>query len=111
MKAAFTKESDLFAEKGVRWMDTLICLHDLKQAHRQMYEDWKDILGLTEEENYRAVEQGFRALEKFDTTIRDQARQILKKLEEAFDPTDKIGALNKPFNLRALRHHAVVFDA
>jgi predicted nucleotide-binding protein (sugar kinase/HSP70/actin superfamily) len=63
-------------------MDTLICLHDLKQAHRQMYEDWKDVLGLTEEENYRAVEQGFKALEKFDTTIRDQARQILKKLED-----------------------------
>jgi predicted CoA-substrate-specific enzyme activase len=82
VKAAFTKESDLFAEKGVRWMDTLICLHDLKQAHRQMYEDWKDILGLTEEENYRAVEQGFLALEKFDNTIRDQARQILKKLED-----------------------------
>jgi len=82
VKAAFTKESDLFTEKGVRWMDTLICLHDLKQAHRQMYEDWKDVLGLSEEENYRAVEQGFLALEKFDTTIRDQARQILKKLED-----------------------------
>ncbi len=96
VKAAFTKESDLFKEKGILWMDTLICLHDVKQAHRQMYEDWKDILGLTEEENYRAVEQGFLALGKFDTTVRHQARQILDKLEAE----DKLGIvlLARPYH-------------
>src|SRR3954468_2867420 len=44
VKAAFTKEGDIFAEKGVKWMDTLTCLHDEKILHRQMYDDWKDIL-------------------------------------------------------------------
>ncbi|HXE90895.1 MAG TPA: BadF/BadG/BcrA/BcrD ATPase family protein [Terriglobales bacterium] len=82
VKAAFTKESDLFKEKGVLWVDTLICLHDLKQAHRQMYNDWKDILGLTEEENYRACLEGFKALEKFFGSMKDQAREILARLEK-----------------------------
>src|SRR5205823_3662577 len=61
--------------------DTLIALDVLKIAHRHMYEDWKDILGLTEEENYRACEQGFNALQKFDEIMRSTAREILKKLE------------------------------
>jgi len=96
VKAAFTKESDLFKEKGVLWMDTLICLHDEKQATRQMYWDWKDVLGLTEEENHRAIAEGFKALEKFFGSMRDQARQILDKLEAE----DKLGIvlLARPYH-------------
>ncbi len=96
VKAAFTKESDLFKEKGVLWMDTLICLHDVKQATRQMYWDWKDVLGLSEEENYRAVLEGFKALDKFFGSMRDQARQILDKLEAE----DKLGIvlLARPYH-------------
>jgi len=82
VKAAFTKESDLFKEKGVIWKDTLIELTDPKLAHRQMYDDWNDILGLSEEENFRAVEQGFLAMKKFDNDImRGTAREVLQKLE------------------------------
>ena len=78
VKAAFTKEGDLFKEKGVIWRDTLICLDKEKTAHRQMYEDWKDLLGLREEENWRAVQAGFTALRKFDDTMRDTAREVLR---------------------------------
>lgn len=82
VKAAFTKESNLFEEKGVIWKDTLICLDSTKVAHRQMFDDWQDILGLSEEENYRAVEQGLAAMKKFDDVImRGTARDVLNKLE------------------------------
>ncbi len=81
VKAAFTKEGDLFKEKGVIWMDTLIDLFDLTICSRQMYTDWKDILGLGEEENYRACEAGFKAMDQFYVSMRDQAREILKRLE------------------------------
>ncbi|MBZ5512631.1 MAG: acyl-CoA dehydratase activase-related protein [Acidobacteriia bacterium] len=97
VKAAFTKESDLFTEKGVIWKDTLIELTDPKVAHRQMYDDWKDILGLSEEENYRAVEQGMAAMLKFDNDImRGTAREVLKKLERE----DKLGIvlLGRPYH-------------
>src|SRR3954465_12137634 len=69
VKAAFTKEGDIFAEKGVKWMDTLTCLHDEKILHRQMFDDWKDILGLSEEENFKAVREGQKAMLKFDNDI------------------------------------------
>jgi predicted nucleotide-binding protein (sugar kinase/HSP70/actin superfamily) len=97
VKAAFTKEGDLFAEKGVLWRDTLIALDDPKTAHRQMYEDWKDVLGLSEEENWRAVEQGFAAMRKFeDDVMRKTARQVLDKLEAE----DKLGIvlLARPYH-------------
>ncbi|HET7750854.1 MAG TPA: acyl-CoA dehydratase activase-related protein, partial [Terriglobales bacterium] len=97
VKAAFTKEADLFKEKGVIWKDTLIALDEIKIAHRQMFEDWKDILGLSEEENYRAVEQGLKALDKFsDDIMRNQAREILKKLEAE----DRLGIvlLGRPYH-------------
>jgi predicted CoA-substrate-specific enzyme activase len=81
VKAAFTKEGDLFAEKGVIWKDTLIILSNEKECHRAMYEDWKDILGLGEEEAYRACQEGYKALAKFDDTLRAQAREVLRRLE------------------------------
>jgi predicted CoA-substrate-specific enzyme activase len=80
VKAAFTKEGDLFAEKGVIYKDTLICLHDDKIAHRQMYQDWKDLLGLSEEETFRAIHAGFAAMQKFETSLRATAREVLDKL-------------------------------
>jgi predicted CoA-substrate-specific enzyme activase len=96
VKAAFTKESDLFKEKGVIWKDTLICLDNEKTAHRQMYEDWKDLLGLSEEENWRAVQAGFAALRKFDESLRATAREVLRRLEAE----DKLGIvmLARPYH-------------
>jgi predicted CoA-substrate-specific enzyme activase len=97
VKAAFTKESDLFKEKGVIWKDTLVALDELKVCNRQMFEDWKDILGLAEEENYRACEQGFLAMDKFnDDVMRGQGREILKKLEAE----DRLGIvlLGRPYH-------------
>ena len=97
VKAAFTKEGDMFKEKGVIWKDTLICLDDPKMAHRQMYDDWQDILGLSEEENYRAVEAGMEAMRKFEMDImRGTAREVLERLEKE----DKLGIvlLGRPYH-------------
>jgi predicted nucleotide-binding protein (sugar kinase/HSP70/actin superfamily) len=80
----------------VIWKDTLVDLCVIKIGARQMYLDWKDVLGLSEEENYRATEQGFLALEKFNVGMRDQAREILKRLEAE----DKLGIvlLGRPYH-------------
>ena len=47
VKAAFIKEGDLFAEKGVRFLDTFVNLSKPDLFERQMYEEFKDILGLS----------------------------------------------------------------
>src|SRR6478672_2355096 len=82
VKAAFIKEGDLFKEKGIRFLDTFVNLSKPDLLERQMYEEFKDILGLSPEENKRAIEAGYRALEFFDNvTMRGEARQVLEQLE------------------------------
>jgi len=87
VKAAFTKESDLFAENGIVYLDPILNLQDRKICANQMYKDWAPILGLSREENDRAIEIGFNALTECENDIRRQARQVLDQLERE----DRIG--------------------
>ena len=83
VKAAFTKEGDLFKEKGVLFLDTFVNLSKPDVFERQMWEQFKDILGLSPEENARAIREGFRALDQFNNvTMRGAAREVLEQLEK-----------------------------
>ncbi|MGO9263082.1 MAG: BadF/BadG/BcrA/BcrD ATPase family protein [Bryobacteraceae bacterium] len=97
VKAAFIKEGDLFKEKGVRFLDTFVNLSKPDLFERQMYEEFKDILGLSPEENKKAVEEGYRALDVFNNlTMRGAAREVLEQLERE----DRLGVvlLGRPYH-------------
>jgi predicted CoA-substrate-specific enzyme activase len=81
VEAAYTKETDLFTEHGISYVHPLVDLADRKLFARQMFQAWAPILGLSEEENERAVEIGYRELAKFDSSIRHRAREVLDQLE------------------------------
>jgi predicted nucleotide-binding protein (sugar kinase/HSP70/actin superfamily) len=81
VKAAFTKESNVFAEQGVEYFNTLVDLRDSKLLARQLLDTWGPVLGLSEEENSRAVDAGFRDLEAYERDIRRRAREVLDQLE------------------------------
>ena len=87
VKAAFMKESDIFAENGIVYLDPILNLQDHKFCAEQMLKAWGPILGLSREENERAVEAGFKALEECEAEIRRQARETLDQLERE----DRIG--------------------
>ncbi|MGB0053324.1 MAG: acyl-CoA dehydratase activase-related protein, partial [Terracidiphilus sp.] len=87
VKAAFTKESDLFGENGITYMDPILNLQDRKICAEQMYRAWAPMLGLSREENDRAIEAGFKALTDCEDEIRRQARETLDQLERE----DRIG--------------------
>ncbi len=87
VKAAFTKESDLFAENGIVYLDPILNLQDRRICSDQMYKAWAPILGLSREESDRALECGFRALAECEADIRRQARATLDQLERE----DRIG--------------------
>ena len=42
---------------------------------------WQPLLGLSEEENQRAVDEGFRAWHEYEDSIRKRAREVLDMLE------------------------------
>src|SRR3984957_14893340 len=87
VKAAFTKESDIFAENGIAYMDPILNLQDQKICADQMYKAWGSVLGLSREENERALDIGFKALHDCEEEIRQQARATLDQLERE----DRIG--------------------
>ena len=87
VKAAFTKESDIFAENGVAYIDPILNLQDQRMCADQMFKAWGPVLGLSREENERALAVGFKALHECEEEIRRQARATLDQLERE----DRIG--------------------
>ncbi|MEZ4427488.1 MAG: BadF/BadG/BcrA/BcrD ATPase family protein [Nannocystaceae bacterium] len=79
-KAAFTKEEDVFAKKGTKIIVPFVQMQERKLCKRQMYEFFKDVLGLSEEENSRAVDVAFRHQDAFFEGHRADGREILEQL-------------------------------
>jgi predicted CoA-substrate-specific enzyme activase len=81
VKAAFTKESDLFADAGIKYVDPIVNLADKRLFGLQMFQAWAPVLGLSEQENERAIQAGYKALESFESDLRRRARETLDGLE------------------------------
>jgi activator of 2-hydroxyglutaryl-CoA dehydratase/predicted nucleotide-binding protein (sugar kinase/HSP70/actin superfamily) len=96
VKAAFTKENDVFGESNVKYVDPVLNFADHKLFAYQMLEAFQPILGLSEEENDRGVESGFKALKDYESNLRRRARQVLDQLERE----DRIGIvmLGRPYH-------------
>ena len=96
VKAAFTKENDVFAEHNVKYIDPVLNFADRKLFAHQMLQALQPVLGLSLEENDRAIESGFAALQEYETNIRRRARQVIDQLERE----DRIGIvmLGRPYH-------------
>ena len=79
-QAAFIKESNLFKERDIVYKKTFVQLDDATATARQMFTDWGEELGLSEEESERATEEGFKALAAFHARVRKLARETLDNL-------------------------------
>jgi len=95
-KAAFTKESNLFAEINVKYIDPILNCADRKLFAFQMLQAWQPVMGLSEAENDRAIDVGFQALQDYESSIRKRAREVLDQLERE----DRIGIvmLGRPYH-------------
>ncbi|MDP2956127.1 MAG: BadF/BadG/BcrA/BcrD ATPase family protein [Longimicrobiales bacterium] len=96
VKAAFTKERDLFAERGVRYLDTFLDFGEPALLARQMLGALGEWLGLSPGENARACQAGWTNLHAVGQRLRDQARRVLDGLEE----TGQVGVvlLSRPYH-------------
>ena len=96
VEAAYTKETDLFAQRGIQYIHPLVNLSHRALFARQMFQAWEPLLGLTEEENQRAVAVGFRELERYEAGLRRRAREVLDQLEAE----DRLGIvmLGRPYH-------------
>src|SRR5262249_19507771 len=57
MKAAFTKEVDFFAQRGIEYVDPALSLVEPALVAKRMFETWGPRLGITEDENDHACRE------------------------------------------------------
>ncbi|RME71393.1 MAG: CoA activase, partial [Planctomycetota bacterium] len=81
MKAAFTKEKDFFAERGIEYLDPPLTLCEPTLLRRQLFEVWGRRLGVTEDESDFAVAQGWEALRRFDAELQRRGLEVLERVE------------------------------
>jgi activator of 2-hydroxyglutaryl-CoA dehydratase/predicted nucleotide-binding protein (sugar kinase/HSP70/actin superfamily) len=82
VKAAFTKESNVFADLGVAYLDPLVNFADRRLLGQQLFRALEPVLGVSTEENARAIDVGYRELAAYEISIRRRARTALDELEE-----------------------------
>jgi predicted CoA-substrate-specific enzyme activase len=94
--AAFVREGDLFTARGIRFKKTFVNLDEPILCARQLYEDWRDELGIGLRESQQAVRQGLRALAAFQDRMRALQRAELDRLER--DGRVGIVLLGRPYH-------------
>ncbi|MGQ0613157.1 MAG: BadF/BadG/BcrA/BcrD ATPase family protein [Planctomycetaceae bacterium] len=82
VKAAFTKEGDVFAERGIAYLCPFVDFSNADLLVRQMMQGFQDLLGLSEAENARACAEGWKALNAFMDGMRAEGRVVLRQLEQ-----------------------------
>lgn len=105
IRAAFTKEKDFFAERGIEYLDPSLTMNEPALLARRMFECWGPRLGLTEDESDFACEQGRRALEAFEADLQDKGRAILETVEH--EGRMAILVLNRPYHSDPGLHHGI----
>jgi activator of 2-hydroxyglutaryl-CoA dehydratase/predicted nucleotide-binding protein (sugar kinase/HSP70/actin superfamily) len=105
IKAAFTKEVDFFAQRGIEYLDPALNFTELHLTARRMYESWGPRLGVTEDESDHAHREGLRALEMFDRDLQDKGRAILETVEAE----NRIALLvvGRPYHSDPGLHHGI----
>jgi predicted nucleotide-binding protein (sugar kinase/HSP70/actin superfamily) len=81
MKAAFTKEVDFFATRGIEFLDPAISFEEPTLMARRLFETFGPRLGFTEDENDFACKEAWKALRQFDADVEEKGRAILETVE------------------------------
>ncbi len=80
VKAAYTKEEDLFKKHGTKYFNPWLNLDCFSKLKDQMFTSMHEELMLTKEENDLAVEQGLKALSEFQTKIENRSQVVIDDL-------------------------------
>jgi predicted nucleotide-binding protein (sugar kinase/HSP70/actin superfamily) len=105
MKAAFTKEQDYFASRGIRYLAPAFSFAEPTLLKRSLFEAFRDVLDITEDESDFAAEEGLLALDRFDRDLQEKGKAILEQVEH--DNRMAILVLGRPYHLDPGLHHGI----
>ena len=106
LEAAFTKETDFFAERDIEYLATALSMDEPKRFKRDMFAAWGERLGVTEDESDHAMDQAWKALEEFDQTMQDKGRAMLDEVEN--DDRIAILMIGRPYHNDPGLNHAIM---
>jgi activator of 2-hydroxyglutaryl-CoA dehydratase/predicted nucleotide-binding protein (sugar kinase/HSP70/actin superfamily) len=106
MYAAFTKEVDFFAQRGIEYIKPAISFTEPTLLKRQLFECFGPRLGVTEDESDFATEQGWKALAAFDEEMQRRGRAMLEEIER--DNRIAILMLGRPYHNDPGLNHQVL---
>ncbi len=81
MKAAFTKEVDFFATRGIEYVDPALSFMEPTLMAKRMLETWGPRLGITSDENDHACREAWKALDAWERDVQEKGRAILETVE------------------------------
>ncbi len=98
IKAGFLKENDAFAKAGVRYVAPFVSMGEPVLMPKQLYAAFAEVIpGLTLDETRRAIDAGFKELEKFDSEMRARSREVLKSCAQNERPC--LMVLARPYHM------------
>jgi predicted CoA-substrate-specific enzyme activase len=105
MKAAFTKEVDFFAQRGIEYLAPALSFSEPVLLASRMFQTFGERLGITEDENDHACREAWKAFEAFDKDLQDKGRAILETVEAE----DRIAilVLNRPYHSDPGLNHGI----
>jgi predicted nucleotide-binding protein (sugar kinase/HSP70/actin superfamily) len=105
IKAAFTKEQDYFRARNVAYLDPALSFNEPVRMKRRLFEVFRDLLEITEDENDFAVDEAWLALERFDRDVQAQGKALLEQVEA--DSRLAILVIGRPYHLDPGLHHGM----
>jgi len=105
MKAAFTKEQDYFGNRGIRYLAPAFSFAEPTLLKRDLFEAFRDVLDVTEDESDFAATQALAALDRFDQDLQAKGRAILEQVE--YDDKVAILVVGRPYHHDPGLHHGI----
>jgi predicted nucleotide-binding protein (sugar kinase/HSP70/actin superfamily) len=105
IKAAFTKEQDYFGTRGIKYVDPALSFSEPVRMKRRLYEEFRDLLEITEDESDFAAGEAIAALERFDRDVQAKGKAVLEQVEA--DDRLAILLIGRPYHLDPGLHHGI----
>jgi activator of 2-hydroxyglutaryl-CoA dehydratase/predicted nucleotide-binding protein (sugar kinase/HSP70/actin superfamily) len=106
LKAAFTKEVDFFAQRGIKYLDPAVSLIEPHLMRKQLFEAFAQHLKITEDESDFACTEAMAALRKLDEEMEAKGRALLEQVER--EDRVAILLLCRPYHLDPGLNHSIL---
>jgi predicted CoA-substrate-specific enzyme activase len=105
-RAAFSKENDLFASRGIRYLSPVLNFSDRDLMEREMHECFGPLLGIGKRESREGVSRGYEAIDECFSHLREAGKGVLRMLERE----ERVGLvlLGRPYHNDPGLNHGIL---